>query len=381
MSKALVIVNSTGDTFTPTHSGAIATWIWEVSRAAQKIGIEPWVLTRKSCHDSYPWVKTVELEYPFPPRIKGAGKVFRWIDRRLGWQHIRQGSWMEKILKAVRANGWTESTLLFHNDPELVSALRPRLPRANLVHLFHNTNTCLSPWRERFSSSADVVMAVSEYCARWNERHYDCAVHILRNGVDVERFRPVIKTDRRVPVVGFVGRTDRQKAPDLLLKAALNLAESGGRFDLQLLGSRFYGSHQCDSYQQSLSTLVNRLEKYGVRIHRPGFVGRLALPRVLANADINVVPSRWEDPCPLTVLEGMSTGQATIVAKCGGMPEQVGDAGILFERDNVRALEKSIRGLIEDNALRRDYGIKARERALERPWTVVLNEMLETINF
>ena len=381
MEKTLIFVNSTGDTFTPTHSGAIATWIWEMCRAACKLGIEPWVLSRNAPVDGYPWSRTVELSYPYPPRIRGAGRLFGWYDRREGWAHIRQGAWIRRLLGAIKKHGWERSVFVFHNDPENVVALRPYLPEARLIHLFHNANHCGPRWRQRFAHDVDAAVAVSAYCARWNEGYFGGAVHILRNGVDIKRFAPVPKTGFARPLIGFVGRTDRQKAPDLLLRAALRLSEGFSGFDLQILGSRFYGSHDVDPYQNMLHTLASRLEERGVKVERPGFVSRLALPRILARADIHVVPSRWEDPCPLTVLEGMATGQAVVASGCGGIPEIVGGAGFIFERDDVQGLESRLRVLLQNKELREAYGRRARERAEQRPWTQVCGELLEIINF
>ncbi len=381
MKRELVFINSTGDTFTPTKSGAIATWVWEMCRAAQAASVEPWVVSRTAVVDPYPWARSLLLEYPSPPKIRGAGRLCRWLGGLRGWAHIRQGEWVRRVLDALRKNGLAEGILVFHNDPEMVAALRPSLPGAVLVHLFHNCNRVRPPWRERFTSSVDVALGVSAYCARWNESYFGCPVHILRNGVDAARFVPAPKPPEKNPVLGFVGRTDRQKAPDLLLRAALRLAERGLQFSVQMLGARFYGEHRNDRYQTALEILAQKVEKRGITVHRPGFVNRLALPRVLARADVHVVPSRWEDPCPLTVLEGMATGQATVGAACGGVPEIVGSAGFLFERDDVEGLEARLRVLIENPELRVNYARRARERAEARPWIKVFGELLEAVNF
>ena len=380
MSRELVFINSTGDTFTPTHSGAIATWVWEMCRAAQPYAVEPWVISKALSVEAYPWPRTILLDYPYPAKIRGAGRLAEWLGRMHGWAHVCQGEWVRRVSKAVRQNGLSEAVLVFHNDPEMVSALRTALPRAVLVHLFHNCNRSKSPWRERFRASVDIALGVSAYCARWNEGYFGSAVHILRNGVDAARFVPLERECISPPVLGFVGRTDRQKAPDLLLRAALRLSRRGAPFTVQMLGARFYGNHSSDAYQVSLETLAQKLESNGVMVHRPGFVSRLALPRVLARADVHVVPSRWEDPCPLTVLEGMATGQATVGASCGGVPELIGTEGFLFERDDVEGLEARLRVLLENPELRANYGNRARARALLRPWTKVFGEFAELVN-
>jgi len=381
MEKKLIFVNATEEPFTPTCGGAIATWIWEMCRAAEGLGLEPWVATGRSLADHYPWVRTVEIgrasAFPVGGLALSASKKRVSEDRK----QLAGKKWSGDLLGMIRQRQWQRGTFVFHNAPEIVAALRPRLPEARLIHLFHNAKPCSPQLRERFASSVDVAVAVSAHCARWNESYFGCAIHTLRNGVDLKRFVPLPKTQNQRPLIGFVGHTVRDKGPDLLLRAALNLAEGFNGFDIQLLGARISGGAQNDPYHETLETLIGRLEKRGVSVDRPGFVNRFAMPRLLARADIHVVPSRWEDPCPLTVLEGMATGQATVAASCGGIPEIVGGAGFVFERDDVAGLEARLRVLLQNEELRRAYGRRARERAEQRPWSLVFQELLEIINF
>ncbi len=61
-----------------------------------------------------------------------------------------------------------------------------------------------------------------------------------------------------------------------------------------------------------------------------------------------VVPSRWEEPFGIVALEGMACGCAPVVARSGGLPEAVGDAGVLFEKGNARALADCMTRLLAD---------------------------------
>ena len=381
MEKKLIFVNATEEPFTPTCGCSIATWIWEMCRAAQGVGLEPWVVTGSSLVDPYPWVRTVEIGRASVFPIGGFARSWSKKSVRENRKHLAERKWSGDLLRIIRQRHWQSGTFVFHNAPETVAALRPRLPEARLVHLFHNARQCSPQLRESFASSVDVAVAVSAHCARWNESYFGCAIHTLRNGVDVKRFVPLPKTQNQRPLIGFVGHTGRQKGPDLLLRAALRLAEGFNGFDLQLLGARICGGSQNDPYQETLENLAGRLAERGVAVDRPGFVNRFAFPRLLARADIHVVPSRWEDPCPLTVLEGMATGQATVAAACGGIPEIVGGAGFVFEREDVAGLEARLRVLLQNEELRRAYGRRARERAEQRPWSLVCRELLEIINF
>jgi glycosyltransferase involved in cell wall biosynthesis len=66
------------------------------------------------------------------------------------------------------------------------------------------------------------------------------------------------------------------------------------------------------------------------------FTGRLdpdALAKLRAAAAGALVPSRWEEPCPYTVLEAMASGLPVLVSDLGGLPELVGRAAALPSTD------------------------------------------------
>jgi glycosyltransferase involved in cell wall biosynthesis len=260
--------------------------------------------------------------------------------------------------------------MVLQNDPELAVFLRQNFPDAFILHLFQNSNTCSDRFRAEFSRSVNVAVAVSQYCAKWNADYFGGEVGVFYNSVDANRFSPASKAPAGPPVINFVGRTDRQKAPDLLLRAAKLLAEKTKDFELQILGSRFYGWSEPDPYQLELEELAQDLDRKGIAVRRPGFISRHALPDELRKAHIHVVPSRWDDPCPLVTLEGMACGLATVASRTGGTPEIVGDAGYLFERDSVEGLAGHLYELVTDADLRAGMGQRARARAECFTWDI-----------
>jgi glycosyltransferase involved in cell wall biosynthesis len=140
-------------------------------------------------------------------------------------------------------------------------------------------------------------------------------------------------------------------------------------FTIQLLGSNHYGYSVRDAFEQKLDDLSKDLEASGISVRRPGFIDRFALPDELRKAHINVVPSRWDEPFGLVTPEGMATGLATIASRTGGTPEIIGDAGFLFEREDVDGLATHLERLICDNSLRQEYGRRGRIRAQEFTWS------------
>src|SRR5690554_6485341 len=55
------------------------------------------------------------------------------------------------------------------------------------------------------------------------------------------------------------------------------------------------------------------------------------------------------------VLEGMACGCLPIVSDCGGLPDAVGNAGVIFKTYSPDALTNAINGLINNPILEDEY--------------------------
>jgi glycosyltransferase involved in cell wall biosynthesis len=110
-------------------------------------------------------------------------------------------------------------------------------------------------------------------------------------------------------------------------------------------------------------------EQTAVPVRFQTFVPRAELPALLRTADVFVVPSRWPDPSPLTVGEALATGLPVVASRIGGIPEAVGDAGVLVPPDDSVALAGALGGLLDDPARRTALGAAARARAEARDWS------------
>ena len=80
-----------------------------------------------------------------------------------------------------------------------------------------------------------------------------------------------------------------------------------------------------------------------------------------------VLPS-LEEGFGIPALEAMTIGLPVIASNRGALPEVVGDAGILVEPEDVRALAAAIEQLVNDNLLRRSLAAKGVERAEHFSW-------------
>lgn len=206
----------------------------------------------------------------------------------------------------------------------------------------------------------DAVIVFSEsQRAMLEEYDIDPArVRVIPNGVDVTKYAPGPK-DYKSEIgaqllISFVGRVDAEKNVNVLLETfeALNLPAD---HHLVIVGDG--------------SELGRLRRKYAFdrRIIFRGFVrDDFERARILRSSDVFVLPSAIEG-LSLSMLEGMASGAATVATDVGSDGEAVKGAGIVISLDSLEEqLPLALRVLVDYPDFRRELGIRARVRALER---------------
>jgi len=101
----------------------------------------------------------------------------------------------------------------------------------------------------------------------------------------------------------------------------------------------------------------------GDHVRLAGWVGPEERQQLLGRAAIYVLPS-YNEGLPMSVLEAMSCGLATITTRVGGLPEAITDGvdGLMIEPGDVGALSAAIVALGRNDDFRRRIGQEARAR-------------------
>jgi len=368
----LVQINNSAETFTATSSGAIATHIWEVCRHARHM--DPLVITQSAPGPLLSGIDVSQVP-PWKHRRRGWRDLPRRVLRRMiGWREDEQRTHAGHVIRTIRERRLMRCTFLLHNDPEMAVRVKTEFPSARVIHHFHNPIKVHPRFVRRFRTCVDRVSAVSRYVALEVQRLYGAIpVEVIYNGVDAELFKPRHRPPSERVVLNFLGRTGIEKGPDLLLRAGALLASEGLPVKVNLVGSNHWGRWELDPYQAELSDHGERLIAAGGRLEKTGHLSRAEVPGKIAEADVHVLPSRWDEPCALSLLEGMATGLAVVASSTGGTPEILGDSGMLFQRDNVLELAERLKMLITDVARRRHYALLARKRAEAFTWAACWN--------
>ena len=246
----------------------------------------------------------------------------------------------------------------------------------------------ISSWAEKSAyESADAIIAVSDGMRADVLAAYPnvdpTKVVTIRNGVDVERFKPA--TDQallaELGITGryaiFVGRITRQKGLAHLLRAWQNvpveygLVLAAGSPDVEIIGNE-------------VKALIEELQKTRPNvIWIPDMLPHEKLCALLTSADLFICPSIYE-PLGIVNLEAMGCETAVLATRVGGIPEVVADGstgklvnysgdGTTLEAD----LGTAIIELMNQPELLKQYGEAGRRRAAaEFGWPAVARATL-----
>ena len=223
---------------------------------------------------------------------------------------------------------------------------------------------------------AAAIVAPSHSTRRDLVRHLgipEDRITVVYEGVDHTVFRPV---ERRVlddPYVLFVGSEHPRKNLARLLRAFARVKEDGRLRTLKLVKVGSPGSGEAPFRERT----VRAAREAGVE-DDVVFVGRAKgdeLAAYYSGAECLVLPSLYEG-FGLPPVEAMACGCPVIVSNVTSLPEVVGDAALLVDPTDDRALAGAMRAVLDDATLRADLRARGFARAAGFTWERVARETL-----
>lgn len=114
-----------------------------------------------------------------------------------------------------------------------------------------------------------------------------------------------------------------------------------------------------DEYERVFA-LVDRLGLSG-RVHHTGYVDQADLFALYRLATAAVVPTLFES-VSIPVYEAQQAGTPVAASDVLAIPEQVGDAGLLFDPARPDSIAEALRRLLGDDAMREELAARGRSR-------------------
>ncbi len=227
-------------------------------------------------------------------------------------------------------------------------------------------------WIQWAFANADAPFTVSKTLRRIMRPQHgsEKAVHIVPNGVDIDRFRP----DRKPyglrdeyaidgPMVIFVGALGPWHGVDNLLAAARTVLAKRRDISFVIVGG---------GREYSLDHLSATVRSDGLaqRIIFTGPLPSNAIPHALVEADLALAPYPARDFgfSPFKIFEYMAAGRAVVAADLPSIRELIddGETGVLVNSWEPNRLADAILGLLANDELRERLGSRARTLVAKR---------------
>ena len=238
----------------------------------------------------------------------------------------------------------------------------------NLTHYLHlpdqlekMLNTSIWKIYAKFYGRLNLVISPTQTAADLlNRMHVGTKVEVISNGIDLEKFNvknkcEYLKKRYKLPnklTLLFVGRLDKEKNLDVLLKA-VSIIKNKADFHVAIVGK---GKEEAD-----LKTLA---KEYGVDslVTFTGYLPKKDLPNIYKVGDVFVMPSTAELQS-LVTMEAMSCGLPVVGADAVALPHLIhsGENGYLFTPGDENEFAEKLLKLLQDKNLREQMGKKSQE--------------------
>ena len=198
-------------------------------------------------------------------------------------------------------------------------------------------------------------------------------VNLIHNGVDPDvfnpnksgkKFRELMGIPATATLVGFVGRLEHEKGPDLFLRAADYIHHLRPEVHFAIVGD--------GSMREKLGAMSRQM-RLGRQLHFADWATDTAA--VYPSFDIVAHTSR-SDGTSLVLLEAMACGRPVVGMGIGGVREIIENehGGMLVEPGDWEGLGNQVLSLLKQPDLLKKMGVAARRR-IEEKFTVLSNSL------
>lgn len=183
--------------------------------------------------------------------------------------------------------------------------------------------------------------------------------------------------ERRTKQICYVGKLTVLKGMIAFTKAMKKLLKAHPDYTLVLAGRDELNPQTGTSMQEWMQ---EELKSFSDRVFFKGAVTGNEVKLLLAQSEISVVPSLWEN-YPTVVLEAMAAGCAVAASNRGGIPELITDHenGILFDPMKPTSIFSAVDELIQDEPLRFRLAARGRKKVQEENTSKQLTENILSV--
>jgi glycosyltransferase involved in cell wall biosynthesis len=218
----------------------------------------------------------------------------------------------------------------------------------------------------------DAFVAVSEYYAEFMSRYLGIPghkMHVVPLGVSLEGYDPAPRSLSNQFTIGYFARVAPEKGLHVLAETYIRL-----RRETELSGANLeVAGYLAPEHREYLRGIERKIKDAGLEhefCYR-GVLDRRQKIDFLRKLNILCVPSTYDEPKGIFLLEAMANGVPVVQPRRGAFPEilQKTGGGILVEPDDTGSLAQGILSLWKAPALAKELG-KRGARAVREHYSV-----------
>ena len=299
-------------------------------------------------------------------------------DKVMSYRYIIQRLYfLRKVSKYLKKNDYDKIILENHATLFLALKFRKNYKKYAEKYYYHLHNEVTSTYGcYEIMRGTQKILCVSNYIKKKKKNKLninDDKVIKLENCVDTDKFKIKLNDKEKLElkkrfsiqkndkVLLFTGRFTREKGIKELLQAVSRIDDKN--IKLLIVGSFFFGTDIKNKFEEEIKEYVENIKD---RVVFTGYIPYDEINKVYAIADIAVIPSMWEDPAPLTIIEAMASGLPIITNNSGGIPEYAKNGCAIILDKNSEVIDKlkvAIINLLKDNKKLKEMSDISRKNA------------------
>ena len=212
-----------------------------------------------------------------------------------------------------------------------------------ILHI-HNKIRTIKPVK-KYITNCKKIFTVSNYMKNYlvNETPYNIKlenVEVLYNCIDLNLFNPnnrgkldfMNKLNNDKIKLLFTGRLNKEKGLFEVLESFKKL--DNNKYQLIIVGGLFYSSN---NGKKSENKIMHNYKNYidNNSIVFTGFIDYKFMPFIYNIADLVILPSIWDEPAGLAMLEAACCHKKIITTNSGGIPEYVSRCAVVLEKETI----------------------------------------------
>ncbi|WP_455436890.1 glycosyltransferase family 4 protein [Hungatella hathewayi] len=268
-----------------------------------------------------------------------------------------------------KSKGKHYDCVIVENRPQYIPVLYDHIGNTNqyYLHLHNEHFSCQYKNYKKFENYNLKYIAVSNYIKNiiLETGISDEKIFVLKNAVNIENFANVDKRREEIrlkfdikpseKVILYCGRISPEKGVKELIKAFVKIKEKSN-YKLMIVGASWFSSTIKNKYQKNIEILASEIPD---RICFTGYMEHNHIWEAYAAADVCCIPSVWNEPGALVLLEALAAGKSIIASATGGTTEVINsDCAIIVKVDEkyVDSLASGIEYICENDVIRREMG-------------------------